>query len=58
MSTDTAQVVDGTISVISEDVKIEMISYRIPPKSLSYSQKDFFNKQAKDGIKKRSCKRQ
>ena len=42
MSTDTAQVVDGTITVISEDVKMEMIFYRIPPKSFSYPLKRFF----------------
>ena len=52
MSTDIAQVVDGTITVISEDVKMRMISNRIPPKSFSYPQKDFFDKQAKNGIKK------
>ena len=56
MSTDITQVVDGTITVISEDVKMRMISNRIPPKSFSYPQKDFFDKQAKNGIKKRSCK--
>ena len=58
MSTDITQVVDGTITVISEDVKMRMISNRIPPKSFSYPQKDFFGKQAKNGIKKRSCKRE
>ena len=58
MSTDMAQVVDGTITVISEDVKMGMISNHIPPKSFSYPQKDFFDKQAKDGIKKPSCKRE
>ena len=56
MSTDIVQVVDGTIAVISEDVKMRKISNHIPPKSFSYSQKDFFDKQAKNGIKKRSCK--
>ena len=44
MSTDIAQVVDGTITVISEDVKMRMISNRIPPKSFSYPPKDFFKK--------------
>ena len=51
MPNDIAQVVDGTITVISEDVKMRMISNPIPPKSFSYPQKDFFDKQAKDGIK-------
>ena len=58
MSTDIAQAVDGTITVISEDVKMRRISNRIPPKSFSYTQKDFFDKQGKDGMKKRSSKRE
>ena len=58
MSTDNAQVVDGTITVISEDVQMRMISNRIPPKSFSYPQMDFFDKKAENGIKKRSCKRE
>ena len=58
MSTDIAQVVDGTITVISEDVNMRMISNPIPPKSFSYPPKDFFDKQAKNGNKKRSCKRE
>ena len=37
---------------------MRMISNRIPPKSFLYPQKDFFDKQAKDGIIKRSCKRE
>ena len=58
MSTDIAQVADGTITVICEDVKMRMISHCIPAKSFSFPQKDFFDKQAKDGIKKRSSKRE
>ena len=58
MSTDIAQVVDGTITVVSEDVNMRMISNPIPPKSFSYPPKDFFDKQAKNGNKKRSCKRE
>ena len=48
MPTDFVQAVDGTIRVISEDVKMRMISNRIPPKSFSYPQNDSFDKQAKD----------
>ena len=44
MSTDIPQIVDGTITVMSKDVKMRMISSRIPPKSSSYSQKDVFDK--------------
>ena len=55
--TDITQVVDGTTVVISKDVKMRMISNRIQPKSLSYPKNDFLDKQAKDGIKKRSCLR-
>ena len=58
MSTDIPQAVDETITVISEDVKVRMMSNRIPPKSFSYPQKDFFDKLAKNGMKKRSCKRE
>ena len=36
MSTDIPQVVGGTITVMCEDVKMRMISSRIPPKSFSY----------------------
>ena len=48
MSTDFAQVVDATIRVISEDVKMRMITNRTPSKSSSYPQNDFFDRQAKD----------
>ena len=47
MSSDIAQVVDGVITVIIKDVKMRMISNRIPPKSFSYPPKYFFDKQAK-----------
>ena len=58
MSTDITQVVDGTTAVISKDVKMRMTSNLIQPKSLSYPKNDFLDKQAKDGIKKRSCLRE
>ena len=41
MSSDIAQVADGTITVISEDFKLRIISIRIPPKSFLYPPKDF-----------------
>ena len=41
MPNDIAQVVDGTITVISEDVKMRMISNPIRPKSFSYPKKIF-----------------
>ena len=42
MPTDIAQDVDRTITVISEDVKMGMISNRISPKSFSISPKRLF----------------
>ena len=48
LSTDFVQVVDGIIRIISEDVKMRVISNRIPPKSFSYPKKDSFDKQAED----------
>ena len=37
---------------------MRMISNHIPPKSFLYPEKDFSDKQAKNRIKKRSCKRE
>lgn len=48
MSTDIAQAVEGTITVISEDIKMRRICNRIPNKSFSSPPKDFFDKPAKD----------
>ena len=56
MSTDITQVVGGTTAVISKDVKMRMTSNRIQP--LSYPKNDFLDKQANNGIKKRSCLRE
>ena len=36
MPTGIPQVVDGTVTVMSKDVKMRMISSRIPSKSFSY----------------------
>ena len=58
VSTDITQVVDETTAVISKDVKMRMTSNLVQPKSLSYPKNDFLDKQAKDGIKKRSCLRE
>ena len=56
MSADIAQAVEGTITVISEDIKMRRICNRIPNKSFSYPLKDFSISQQR--INKRSCKRE
>ena len=48
MSTDIAQLVCRTMTVISEDVKMRIVFNRILPKSFLFPQKDLFEKQAKD----------